>query len=92
MPRRVSIADTRNHLTRILREVERGEVVEVTRRGQSVAALIPMSEYARLRGERPTLLQASAAFRERASSEDLRLLEGAFDDLRDREEGREVDL
>jgi prevent-host-death family protein len=91
MSRRVSIADARNHLTRILREVERGVIVEVTRRGQPVAALIPMSEYRRLRTDPPSVAAAAATFRDEVGEKALRRLEGAFDDLRDRDPGREVE-
>ena len=90
MSRRVSIADARNHLTRILRQVEDGEIIEVTRRGEPVAALIPMSEYRRLRAEPPSLARAAESFRETAGAKELRLLEGTLDGLRDRDPGRDV--
>jgi len=92
MPRRVSIADARNHLTRLLRAVERGEAVELTRRGRPIAALVSIAEYRRLREGTPSLLDALAEFRERAGQEGMRLLEGAFDEVRDRETGREAEL
>ena len=92
MTRRVSIADARNKLTRLLREVEQGEIVHVTRHGQPVAALIPMAEYRRLTEGRRSLADSSAAYRDRIGEEGLRLLDGALDDLRDRDIGREVEL
>jgi len=92
MTRKVSIADARNQLTRLLREVEQGEIVAVTRHGQPVAALIPMAEYRRLTEGQPSLAEAAAAFRERIGSEGLKELDGALDDLRDRDPGREVEL
>jgi len=92
MTRRVSIADARNNLTRLLREVEQGEVIQVTRHGQPVAALIPMAEYQRLKEGRLSLAKAAVAFRARIGEEGLLLLDGALTDLRDRDPGREVEL
>ena len=92
MTRRVSIADARNGLTKLLREVERGEILEVTRHGEPVAALIPMEEYMRFKQGRLPLAEAAAAFRNRIGEEALSLLDGALDDLRDRSSGREVEL
>ncbi len=45
MARRVSIADARNHLTVLVRDVERGKKVELTRRGKRVAVLMSCDEY-----------------------------------------------
>ena len=92
MSRRVSIADARNQLTRLLREVEQGEVVQVTRHGRPVAALIPIAEYRRLREGQPSLASAAAAFREKVGREGLKAIDGALEDLRDRGPGREVEL
>jgi prevent-host-death family protein len=45
----VSIAEAKNRLTELLREVERGVPVVISRRGRSVAVLIGEGEYERLR-------------------------------------------
>jgi prevent-host-death family protein len=45
----VSIAEAKNRLTELLREVERGVPVAISRRGRSIAVVIADSEYARLR-------------------------------------------
>jgi prevent-host-death family protein len=45
----VSIAEAKNRLTELLREVERGVPVTISRRGRSVAVLIGEGEYERLR-------------------------------------------
>lgn len=41
MARRVGIRELREDLSRIVRRVQRGEVIEVTDRGQPVARLVP---------------------------------------------------
>ncbi len=45
----VSIAEAKNRLTELLREVERGTPVAISRRGRSVAVVIADGEYERLR-------------------------------------------
>ena len=45
----VSIAEAKNRLTELLREVERGHPVTVSRRGRPVAVLVAEAEYERLR-------------------------------------------
>lgn len=45
----VSVAEARNRLTELLREVERGVPLAISRRGRSVAVVISDSEYERLR-------------------------------------------
>jgi prevent-host-death family protein len=60
VPRKVSLAEARNHLTGLVRDVERGNRVELTRRGKPVAVLVSREEYDRLRADR---LSPSAAFR-----------------------------
>ena len=42
-----SIAETRNQLTRLLRTVESGERVKITRRGRPIAVLVPVETYER---------------------------------------------
>lgn len=44
-----SIANAKNHLTRLIQEAERGEHVHITRRGKAVAVLLSEAEYARFR-------------------------------------------
>ena len=71
MPRCVSIAQARNHLTLILQEVERGESVELTRRGTPIAAIVPISEYRRLLRQTPGFWRALTVFREGMKPADL---------------------
>jgi prevent-host-death family protein len=54
-PRKVSIAEARDHLTVLVHDVERGKRVELTRRGKRVAMLVSCDEYDRLRAARPAL-------------------------------------
>ena len=47
--RTVSIVEAKNRLTELLREVERGQPVAISRRGRSVAVILGEAEYERLR-------------------------------------------
>jgi prevent-host-death family protein len=48
-----SVAETRRELPGLIHSVERGAVVEVTRRGQPVAVLVPVEQYRSMQvGER----------------------------------------
>ena len=48
MANRYSIARAPDQLARIVRDVEQGHLVEVTRRGKPVAVLVSAHEYQRL--------------------------------------------
>lgn len=88
--RRLSIADTRRNLASVVRAVEKGEVVELTRRGEPVAVLLSTRDYEGLTGRpKGDLWEAIRSFRE---STDLRELDigAVYRDVRDRSPGRKV--
>lgn len=91
--RSYSVAEAKDRFTRILRDVERGSSVEVTRRGQAVAALVPISEYRRLVGDALDPWRRYLAWRDRSGldwrNEDI---DGLFAGVRDRTVGRDVAL
>jgi prevent-host-death family protein len=61
-PTPYSIADARNHLTRLVREVEQGGSVGLTRRGRLVAVVVSEPEYRRLSADGAGLRQALRSF------------------------------
>ena len=82
----ISVADARRRLPQLLREVEAGEGIRITRRGRPVAVLLSVEEYERLRRHRPSLRSALARFRARLGE-----AEGVDLDVpRDLSPGREV--
>jgi prevent-host-death family protein len=87
MARRVSLAEARDHLTGLVRDVERGNKVELTRRGKRVAVLVSASEYDRLRSPRTDVVSALRAWRANLPAD----FEGFpdTDALRDPSPGRE---
>ena len=53
MAKQYSISDARNNLPSIVKQVEYGPAVELTRRGRPVAVLISHKEYERLNPPKP---------------------------------------
>ncbi|HKQ69940.1 MAG TPA: type II toxin-antitoxin system Phd/YefM family antitoxin [Polyangiaceae bacterium] len=88
MPRKVSLAEARDHLTGLVRDVERGQRVELTRRGKPVAVLVSHDEYERLRAKRLSPAAALRAWRESTPAD----YEGFELPERERSPGRDVRL
>ncbi|MBM4355906.1 MAG: type II toxin-antitoxin system Phd/YefM family antitoxin [Deltaproteobacteria bacterium] len=87
-----SVAEARDQLARLLRVIEAGDHVHITRRGKKIAVLLSAREFEQLRERSVGFGVALAAFRAgkqgRAAVVDDAFLEG----LRDEGGGREVDL
>lgn len=93
MVKRYSIAQAKNRLPAIIHEVETTRVIELTRRGQSVAVIMAIQEYDRLLSPGRGFWQAYQAYVENTSLADLQLEpKELFSDLRDRSGGRQVSL
>jgi len=87
--RRLSIAETRKNLAAVVRSVEDGEVVEVTRRGHPVAVLLSSKDYEGLTRGAGDLWGAIRAFRDSVDPDALHL-DDVYRDVRDRSPGRKV--
>jgi prevent-host-death family protein len=85
-----SIAQARARLAEIVRAVERGLRVELTRRGKPVVVLLSPEEYGRISNGSTTFEKAYEEFRNRFDLEALNLSPDLFEGLRDRSPGREV--
>jgi prevent-host-death family protein len=90
MARKVSIAEARDHLTGLLRDVERGKRVELTRRGKRVAVLVSCDEYDRLRSARPSVADALHAWRARLPADFEGLSTDETQSWRDPSPGRDI--
>lgn len=90
MHKQHSIADARNHLTKLVRQVEQGHAIELTRRGKPVVVMISAKRFARM--ERPSFADAAEAFRKREQLADLGLERAWLDGLRDCKPPRDVKL
>lgn len=90
MSKQYSIAQAKDHLPGIVHEVERGSRIELTRRGQPVAAIVSIDDYRRLPSEQQRdLWEAIQRFRESVDLEELDIGPEYFDALRDRSPGRD---
>lgn len=87
--RTYSLAEARDNLTAIVRDVEKASPVELTRRGKPVVVIISIDEYRRLTAPAGSFSAALDRFREEADLDQLDLGPGLFEDLRDAEPGRE---
>ena len=65
-----SIAQARDRFTQLVHEVEQGETVEVTLRGQRVAVLVSAEEYDRWRKPKQDFWQSVLAWREKYGLDD----------------------
>ena len=93
MTKQQSIAEARSSLPSLVREVESGKSVELTRRGQPVAVLIGRQEYVRLSSTHRRFSEAYADFTRDINLKDLAINpKEVFAGARDEVRGREVDL
>ncbi len=89
-----SIAQARDRFTQLVQEVERGNPVEVTRRGQRVAVILSVEEYDRLRQPQQSFGEAVMLWRQQydvANWTDDIDIDKTFN-VRDRSPGRGVEL
>ena len=85
-----SDVEARDHFTSLIRKVEQGTAVELTRHGKPVAVLISMAEYQKLNGERPSFWDALTLFRNNVDLRQMDIQPEIFENLRDSSPGREV--
>jgi prevent-host-death family protein len=90
MTKSVSIAQARHNLAALVHELEEKPVIELTRRGEPVAALLSLREYKRLRGAQSGFWNAYTAFRKRSNLGELAITPKIWHGLRDSSPGREV--
>ena len=88
----VSIAEAKNKLPAIIRGVENGPVVQLTRYGKPVAFLISAKEYETLSWNRGSLKTALMKFRSELKKSKIDITDSDFEGLRDPSSGRDVDF
>ena len=91
MSKSYSIAEAKNRLPELVREVEQNGPAQLTRRGRPVAILVSIKEYERLQLGRRDFWTAYLDFRKRFKLDELDLdPDIIFADVRDRSPGREA--
>jgi prevent-host-death family protein len=88
-PRRYSIAQAKDRLASVVRDAERGTAAEITRRGQAVAALVPIADYQMLARRHRGFWSACERFLAAHRVAGLRVGASVFRGVRDRSPGRE---
>jgi prevent-host-death family protein len=83
MTRKVSVAEAKGKLPSIIHEVEQGSRVEITRHGKSVAVMVPIGDYERLREKGRGFWNDLVKVRKVMTSEGITVGDADFLDLRD---------
>ena len=93
MAKQQSIAQARNSLPSLVRQVESGRAVELTRRGEPVAVLVGRRQYARLTSRHRRFSEAYGEFAEEVNLAELAIdPDEVFAGVRDDTRGRDVSL
>lgn len=92
MPRRYSITEARASLPAIVNQAESGQEIELTRRGKPVAVVMSLSEFTRLRSDRPCFADAYKRFVDAYVLDEVGVDEGYFEAARDSDGGRKIVL
>ena len=87
-----SIAEARRNLAGLVSEVEAGAEVQLTRDGQPVAVLVSLAEHARLKARRDRFAELYREFRAKFPEAAPGIGPRYFRVLRDKHEGRKVEL
>ena len=92
LTKRYSIAEARSNLPTVVREVESGLEIELTRRGKPVAVVVSRREYERLRGSRAQFSEVYKNFLTKFPLDEFGLDDDLFESVRNRSAGRRVEL
>jgi prevent-host-death family protein len=92
MQDQISIAEAKNKLPAIIHHVEKGPNIQLTRRGKPVAVLLSINEFKRLSQKSTDFMEALLIFREGIKMHDTDITDADFEDLRDTDAGRKVEL
>lgn len=92
MTKKYSIAEARHGLAAIVKELEQQPVIQITRRGEPVAVLLSTREFERLSSPLGGFWDAYTAYRDQVDLKKLGLKAELFEDARQADVGREVDL
>jgi prevent-host-death family protein len=92
MEKQYAIVDAKNKLTALIHSVEAGQPIKLTRHGKTVAVLLSIKEYERLRQKRSGYWRTLTSFRGRMERERVFIENEEFENLRDSHKGRDVEF
>jgi len=87
-----SIAKAKNNLSRIVHEVEEGEMVHLTRRGKLVAVLLSAQEFQKLSKKQSSPADALQHFLADENNKNIDIDPAVFEGLRIKNSGRDIPL
>ena len=87
-----SIAKAKDSLSRIVHEAEEGETVHLTRRGKLVAVLLSVKEYQKISKKQSSPADALQHFLMDKDLKDIDVAPTVFEDLREKNSGRDIQL
>jgi len=90
MENQYSLAEARNHFSKIIRSVEKSGPITITNRGKPVAVLLSENEYEHLLHRKIGFWDALETYK--AHVETLGLERNLMENLRDKSPGRDVKL
>jgi prevent-host-death family protein len=88
--RTVTIAEAKNELPKIVHSAERGQPIEITRRGRPVAAIVSLQDYLRLQAATGGFWKSLQSFLRRPELKEARRVPDFADGLRDAGTGRRI--
>ena len=87
-----SIAETKNNLSQLVHKVEEGEVIQITRRGQSVAVLLSLDDFKKYNQLSISPANTLKGFLQNKDFQDVDIEASIFDELRATQSGRAIEL
>jgi prevent-host-death family protein len=90
MAKTYSLAEARAQFPAIIDQAERGQNIQLTRRGKPVVVMMSLSEFERLKEKRPPFRETYQAFLGKFSPAKVGVEKGFARSLRDRGHGRQV--
>ncbi len=91
MSNQYSVAEARDQFARLVRFAEKGKVVEVTRRGKTVAVILSAKEYLKQWNRKKPLWKGIEEWRKKYNVDALGLGPEIWDGVGDKSPGRDVD-
>jgi prevent-host-death family protein len=85
-----SVKTAQNDFSKLIREVESGGPVTITRRGKPVAVILSVHEYDRLAESKPTFTQAYETWKSSVDFDEIAVEPDYFEALRERSPCREI--
>lgn len=92
MKNKYSTQRLNQNLPEVLKQIQQGNLIEITQAGKPFAFILSSSEYQRLTATKSNFWESLQDFRASHDLAELEIAADVFDDVRDRSPGREVNF